>query len=971
MYTFLPPTGFEFLDQVTFIPGSTAASIATQPAGKTVAAGSNVTLNVTASGTPPFGYQWYFNGGYISGATGAALALTNVQSGDSGTYYVVVTNAIGLATSSTALLTVTSSIPVFVTQPVSGSAFLGGSMAFSGQATGTSPIYYQWLRNGLPLSGATNLSLTLSNVQHIDTGSYSLLVSNGVGSAVSSNALFIAYTVDDLGATLDNPAVIWSTTDVPWFPQSVTTHDGTSAAQSGVISGSQQSTLQGVVTGPAMVVYWWKVNCDSFWDSLAFSDNGTIQSSIAGVVDWQQATNFIGSRSHVLQWSLYPVHGAIAGGTAWVDQVQIIPITGVAPAITTNPVSSTVSAGNKASFSVSATGTASLLYQWQLNGSDLPGATNATLTLTNVQAVSAGSYSVNITNDYGFAVSSNAALTINPSAPAITSQPVSQTNAITHSSTFTIRASGSQPLNYQWLFNGSPIPSATGTVLVLTNLQMSDAGSYSAAIANDYGTNTSSSAYLTVAQSMVVEFWPRVLGSPLPTNDYTAPLYGGDLSALAVGAFHTLALRTDGTVLAWGDNSYGQINVPAGLSNVTAIADGDNFCLTLKSDGTIVGWGDNGYGQASSPPGLSNVVAISAGPMHSLALKSDGTVMGWGNDINGQVDVPVGLVNVQAIAAWFNTGGAVKSDGTLTKWGNNPVLLHNGTNTQLLIGGGQTNWVGIGVGTYTGWALQDDGTVLAYGWYDGVAPFTNNVYGSSVQWSIGTHGQNIYSNIAAIVSYGYTTPFNEYALLLGINGGVTLTGGFPDGLGSSIPYVQAASNYFSAMAAGSAHAAGLLNSGAPCITRQPFNRTVYNGSSVRFSAGVTGHAPMSYQWQVNGTNIDSATNSLLVLANIGFAAVGSYQCIVSNSSGVITNVNASLAILRSPSQILLTTGGMTNGAFAFTAGGLTGHGNVVVFASTNLVDWQPIFTNPPVVGTLQLLDPTNYLNWQYYRVLEQ
>jgi hypothetical protein len=183
---------------------------------------------------------------------------------------------------------------------------LGGSITISGGASGTSPIYYQWLFNNLPIPGATNSSLTLNNVQYADAGNYSLLASNQVGAAVSSAAGLFVYSTGDLGATLDTPGINWSTTNVPWFPQTNTTHDGVAAAQSGGISGSQQSTLQTVVTGPAMVVYWWKVNCDSFWDALAFSANGTIQSSITGTIDWQQVTNFIGSGSQTLQWNLSP-----------------------------------------------------------------------------------------------------------------------------------------------------------------------------------------------------------------------------------------------------------------------------------------------------------------------------------------------------------------------------------------------------------------------------------------------------------------------------------------------------------------------------------------------------------------------------------------------------------------------------------------------------------------------------------------
>jgi len=129
--------------------------------------------------------------------------------------------------------------------------------------------------------------------------------------------------------------------------------------------------------------------------------------------------------------------------------------------------------------------------------------------------------------------------------------------------------------------------------------------------------------------------------------------------------------QASGTVVGWGDNTQGQLDIPVGLTGVTAIAAGFEHSLALKTDGTVVGWGDNGDGQATPPASLSGVMAISAGFGHSLALKSDGTVVGWGSNGFGQLNIPTGLSSVTAISAGLFHSLALKSDQTVVGWGGN------------------------------------------------------------------------------------------------------------------------------------------------------------------------------------------------------------------------------------------------------------------------------------------------------------
>ena len=121
-----------------------------------------------------------------------------------------------------------------------------------------------------------------------------------------------------------------------------------------------------------------------------------------------------------------------------------------------------------------------------------------------------------------------------------------------------------------------------------------------------------------------------------------------DAVAVAAGSFHSLALRSNGTVVAWGDNDFGECDVPAGLTNVKAISAGAGYSLALRNDGSVAHWGNlSGF----LPPGLTGVKAISAGFSHALALKSDGTIAGWGSDLVGEISGAVSQTGIRALAA--------------------------------------------------------------------------------------------------------------------------------------------------------------------------------------------------------------------------------------------------------------------------------------------------------------------------------
>jgi hypothetical protein len=214
------------------------------------------------------------------------------------------------------------------------------------------------------------------------------------------------------------------------------------------------------------------------------------------------------------------------------------------------------------------------------------------------------------------------------------------------------------------------------------------------------------------------------------TNDFgTGVDYGqaivppglSGVKGISAGYLHSAVVKSNGTVVAWGLYLYGQTNVPAGLNNAVAVAAGGYHTLALKADGTVAVWGTNYYGALDVPPGLTSVKMISAGLYHNLVLNSNGTVVAWGGTTNtadfGQSIVPPGLANVVAVSAGGAHSLALKSDGTVVAWGagtsNNPV---DGVNYgQSIVPPGLNNVVAISAGLYHSIALKADGTVVAWG----------------------------------------------------------------------------------------------------------------------------------------------------------------------------------------------------------------------------------------------------------------
>ncbi|MBN2505126.1 MAG: lamin tail domain-containing protein [Verrucomicrobia bacterium] len=339
-----------------------------EPADQTNYAGLSATLQVLADGTAPLSYQWTFNGAALAGEVNPALQFTTLRPDHAGAYAVVVTNALGAVTSRVAILTVREPLLEILEPPQPQTVVAGGTAEFRVLAVGVGTLTYQWRQNGALIPEATNAVLTLDPVQPVHAGFYTVDIANAASNATS-------------------PAALLTVLQPPVFLE--------------------------------------------------------------------------------------------------------------------QPRDQTVVAYTTARFSVVVGGTPPLRFQWRFNGASLPGATNATLTLSNVQQSHEGQYRVLAFNTAGSVSSSNASLHV-LMPPTLTQQPQSvyvrirpdAQAADTTNVTFAVAASSTSPMRHQWQFRGTNIPGATAATLTVSNVQQHHWGPYTAVVTDDIGAVTTAPAWL-------------------------------------------------------------------------------------------------------------------------------------------------------------------------------------------------------------------------------------------------------------------------------------------------------------------------------------------------------------------------------------------------------------------------------------------------------------------------------------------
>ncbi len=444
-------------------PPPTTARATTPPVlfgisgGGSVELGQKVTLQVSISGTvsdPELTYQWRRNGTALAAATAATYVLEAVTAADSATYTVAVTNSAGTSVATTDVTVKAAAAPVITTQPRTTTASVGQTITFTLAATGSFPRTYQWRKDGTNLAGGTDAALTLTSITTATAGVYTVVVTNALGSITSASA--------SLTVNAATPPVVSSN-----YPFDVTAAQGASATLSiSLNGGSSPFTYQWLKSGAPIAG---ATGSQLLFNSVALTDAGKYSFVV---------TN--------------------AAGTATSREATLTVTAAIPISITFPPRAVAVFPGQSASFSVSYNGSSPLTFQWLKNGAPIAGATSSSYSINSVALTDAGNFSVVLTNIAGPVTSSSALLTVNqPVAPSITRQPVDVTITEGSSASFSVSATGSPPMTYQWHFNGVALSNSNSSSYSLSSSSVAS-GKYRVTVTNAAGTATSVEATLTV-----------------------------------------------------------------------------------------------------------------------------------------------------------------------------------------------------------------------------------------------------------------------------------------------------------------------------------------------------------------------------------------------------------------------------------------------------------------------------------------
>lgn len=844
-----------------------------------VPAEGTVSFSVVVRAGAPVAFQWRLNGAEIDpadnrSATNATFTITGVSALDAGDYTVHAFNDCGEVESDIFRLDVESA-PIITSQPTNVFTLAGNTVTLRVGATGTSPLSYQWKRDGVEIPGATTATFTITNAQPSDSSSnYSVMVMNIIGTTTS-----VSVTVQVFPITLgfaDHPL------------------------------GAGQAHSLAVL--PNRTLWAWGLN--------NFGQLGDGNSGLTGTNFTLRSTpQLIGTNGTP---STNAVWVSVSGGSRGYDPATNQP-GGFSLGIQTN----------------------GSLWAWGLNDRGQLGIDSTSLqrvavrvgTDTNWIQVEAGAaHAIGLKRDGS--IWTWGANDVGQLGIGSTNQSNVPIRVGTDSAWVEVRAGGHFSLARR----------ADGTIWA-------------------WGTNAHGQLGIGVNTAIATN---RVRRAPemVGTNS--------DWVAVSAGVFHSLGLRANGTLWAWGRNNFGQLglrmgtgdgsdgfntNQPAqvGTDSDWAMVEAGSFhSFGIKTSGALFGWGANFFGQVGngrigSLNDTNDVNEVSPVPVaadkmwrtvdastHSLGMTTDGSIWAWGLNNFGQVG--------------DGTGG----DGTRNNNRSAPVLLSFNANTNnvatnppviLQQPANQT----VNENATASFVSSAGGSEpLVYQWY-----FNSNVIAFAVNPTATNSTLTITNVMSANAGFYHVTVTNNFGQVTSAVARLTIT-----------------------------------STSAPVIVQQPESRSAGSNTSSGFSVTAQGAQPLFYRWRFNTNPIDPSraivTNATLLLTNVTGADQGFYDVVITNSFGTVTSIPAQLTVTNAPSgpgplslsaeqsmesEVRLGTVKLTDRGAEIPIDGVNVDQSVVLEFKNALADpnWMSLSTNKGPVTIL--VDPTlPPVRGRFYRV---
>jgi gliding motility-associated-like protein len=870
--------------------------ITEQPANAIVCEGNNTQFTVHANGVTS--YQWQKDEVNIPGKTSSTLIINNVAATDSGVYRCILFSDCDTLSTDGALLTV-KIIPQIVLQPLPAGICDGQQIQFDADAVGSN-ITWQWMKNGVPvgngngISGASTQTMVINPVEITDGGVYS---ARATGYCGVDNTDPVLLTVNPSPVIISQPqpvtvcetqsasfsVAVTGATGYQWQKDNIDLPGKTNAtlllpninpADGGIYTCRISGTCGTITTNGAQLTVNRKVTITQqpANASLCEGDQATLLITATGTnlsYQWKQdgvilADDGILSGSNNDALKINPLNSSHAGIYQCVVTGSCGSMNSNAAAIavleqtviTSHPVSVITCSGNTATFGVRAKGS-NLAFQWQKDGTDIPGAVNSDLSINTVSTADSGLYRCVVTGSCGQAFSNAARLTIDV-LPSILSQPpatlrICDGNLLTAG----ITAQGSN-LNYQWFFNSTALVDGTGITgsnspaFSINAVSVSDEGVFYCEVGNACSSIATSGMQVWIDAPLTI--------TEQPANTHACAGDDITLTITATGENITYQWQKNNVDIAGETNSVLHLNALASNDSGTYQCVVSSVCDIVVSAAARVYVSDP-TAISVNPPAM---VALCQGTMLSISVTATGDILSYQWKRNGTNLVNDGRTTGSQ-SANLQISGLLPSDAGMYMCEITGTCNIVNTTTSTV----DVNIQPVVIFPPSDYSVLDGGNAL----------FTVTAGGDNLTWQW-------YFNGSAITNGG--------ALSGATTNSLSITGATAANQGTYNAVITGMCGFTTS------NPASLTILSSSVITGQPAGDIKCEGESTTLSVVASG-AGHTYQWKKNGSDVTNnariagAQQASLTISNLTVSDAGSYSCLV---DGIENSIPALLYVNR-------------------------------------------------------------------------